>query len=135
MSETPETDAVISADTGDSGFIRNLVQLARRLERERDEARSVRDEALKEWDESMEVLDKALEDRSELRKKLTRLITERNQAREVAKLAFYIIRGVDPKFVKLAYERSVYWNGQEQPIQFMRDAIKAWDKEKKEEAK
>jgi uncharacterized coiled-coil DUF342 family protein len=111
-------------------------------ERERDQARRERDEALKEWDESMEVLDKALEDRNELRKKLddsdvviTRLITERTQAREVAKLAFYIIRGVDPKFVKLAYERSVYWNGQDQPIQFMRDAIKKWDKEQKEKAK
>ena len=39
MSDTPETDTVILADCGDSGFIRNLCELARKLERERDEAR------------------------------------------------------------------------------------------------
>lgn len=78
---------------------------------ERDEERKERDEA-----------------------RIIRLITERNQAREIARLAFCIIRGVDPKFVKLAYERSVYWNEQDQPIQFMRDAIKKWDKEQEEEA-
>ena len=35
---TPESDAVIGNDSGDSGYIFNLAQLARRLERERDAA-------------------------------------------------------------------------------------------------
>ena len=34
--ETPETDMVVASDNGDSGFIKDLVQLARRLERERN---------------------------------------------------------------------------------------------------
>lgn len=34
MSDTPRTDAVIAADTGDSGLIHELAQLARELERE-----------------------------------------------------------------------------------------------------
>jgi len=36
--DTPETDAVIASDAGDSGFIRDLVIHARKLERERDAA-------------------------------------------------------------------------------------------------
>lgn len=44
----------------------------------------------------------------ELNKCMIRLFTERNQAREIARIAFHIIRGVDPKFVKMAFEKSVH---------------------------
>ena len=45
---------------------------------------------------------------NEARRDRIRLVTERNQAREIARLAFHIMRGVDPKFVKLAFEKSVH---------------------------
>lgn len=38
-SPTPETDAIVSNDTGDSGFLAELIKICRKLERERDEAR------------------------------------------------------------------------------------------------
>ena len=58
MSDTPETDMVVAADTGDSGFIRALVQLAHRLERERDEAR----EENKKFREALEWISKRYDD-------------------------------------------------------------------------
>lgn len=36
---TPETDAVVLNDTGDSGFLAELVKTCRKLERDRDEAK------------------------------------------------------------------------------------------------
>ncbi len=35
---TPETDVVVANDTGDNGFLDEIVKTCRRLERERDEA-------------------------------------------------------------------------------------------------
>jgi hypothetical protein len=80
MSDTAETDMVVAADTGDSGFIRNLVQLARRLERERDEARRERDElnnSLKCIEEyGTEEINAALC----LRQKISQVLIERDDA-------------------------------------------------------
>ena len=64
------------------------------LKAEFEQVMRERDEARKEWEEALEGWNTALD--------------ERNKAREIARLAFYIIRGVDPKFVKLAYEKSVH---------------------------
>lgn len=132
---TPETDAEYkeAQDYDPSTFVEPLTKFLA-VERERDEARMERDELREKLFDSDTVMKWSASKVEELNEGLIRLVKGRNQAREIARLAFYIIRGVDPKFVKLAYERSVYWNGQEQPIQFMREAIKAWDKEQKEEA-
>jgi len=46
MSDTPETDAVIK-NVGDGPYIAYLVHFARKLERERDEARMERDEVMR----------------------------------------------------------------------------------------
>ena len=103
MSETPETDAVIK-NVGDGPYIAYLVHFARKLERERDEARrdlaaanrgaernakinqslcAKLEEAQRERDEAMQMIGEQLHQlANEWTEEFERLIVELNAARE-----------------------------------------------------
>jgi len=92
MSDTAETDMVVAADTGDSGFIRNLVQLARRLERERDEARIELERVRKELVDANRGAEKNAHINNSLCSKLIKAERERDEIIKQKVLGFNALR-------------------------------------------